>query len=386
MRSNRDQSGPSPFSSDYSELPPPPPRRRPRLPVWIPSVGTLVGILILLIPFLVAVSGGPSAPGMVRVDATREAALALTPSPTTEVVVEAEPTPTATLWPTDPADEPTATQMAGLSITPVVTSPQTATTDPRAILPRYRILSYYGQPHSDQMGIVGEMSKEELLIQLRETAAAYEAADPSRPVMPAIELIASVAQNWPADEDTYLLHTDVETIQEFVDFTAENGILLILDLQIAHSTVRAEIDRIEQWLLYEHVHLALDPEFAMPDGVIPGTSIGGLDAADITYAQERLATLAAENDLPPKVLIIHQFYEGMIRDSDQLAPVQGVQLVIEFDGFGAPANKIAGYNLFIRDRPIEFGGIKLFYRQDDPFMTPAEVVALTPSPDLVIIQ
>ncbi len=346
----------------------------------------MIGILILLIPLLVAVSGGPSAPGMVRVDATREAALALTPSPTTEVVVAPEATATATLWPTDPANEPTATQMAGLAITPVVSPPQTATTDPRAILPRYRILSYYGQPHSDQMGIVGEMPREELLAQLRETAAAYEAADPSRPVMPAIELISSVAQNWPADDDTYLLHTDEETIREFVEFTAENGILLILDLQIGHSTVRAEIDRIEEWLLYEHVHLAIDPEFAMPDGAIPGSTIGGLDAADITYAQERLATLAAENDLPPKVLIVHQFYEGMIRDADQLAPVEGVQLVIEFDGFGAPANKIAGYNLFIRDRPIEFGGIKLFYRQDDPFMTPAEVVALTPSPDLVIIQ
>lgn len=356
------------------------------MPHWIPSVGPLIAILIVLIPLLIAISGLPSAPGMVRVDATREAALALTPSPTVPVEVIPEPTATATLWPTEMADAPTPTEMAGLSITPVVSPPQTATTDPRAILPRYRIVSYYGHPHSENMGIVGEMTKEELLEQLRAEAAAYEAADPSRPVMPAIELIASVAQNWPADDDTYLLHTDDETIQEYVDFTAENGILLILDLQIGHSTVRAEIDRIEKWLLYEHVHLAIDPEFAMPEGVIPGATIGGIDAADITYAQERLATIAAENNLAPKVLIVHQFYEGMIRDSETLAPVEGVQLVIEFDGFGAPPNKIAGYLQFIHDRPIEFGGIKLFIRQDDPLMTPAEVVALTPPPDLVIIQ
>jgi len=386
MRSNRGQDGPSPFSSEYSEFAPPPPRRRPRLPLWIPSVGTLIAVLMLAIPLLVAVSGGPAAPSMTRVDATREAALALTPSPTVQVQVVPEPTATETPWPTPPTGEPTPTQMADPAITPVISPPQSATTDPRALLPRYRIVSYYGHPHTENMGIVGEMSKEDLLVKLREEQAAYEAADPSRPVMPAIEVIASVAQNWPADNDTYLLHTDDATIQEYVDFTAENGILLILDLQIGHNTVRDEIDRIEKWLLYEHVHLALDPEFAMPDGVIPGTAIGGVDAADITYTQERLAKLALDNDLPPKVLIVHQFYEGMIRDSRQLAPVEGVQMIIEFDGFGDPANKIAGYNLFIRDRPIEFGGIKLFIRQDDPLMTPADVVALQPPPDLVIIQ
>jgi hypothetical protein len=356
------------------------------LPGWIPSAGTLIALLMLLLPLFIAVSGGPSAPGMVRVDATREAAFALTPSPTLEVQIVPDATATETPWPTPPTSDSSPTPMSGLSITPVVSPPQTATTDPRAILPQYRIVSLYGHPHSENMGIVGEVTKEELLVKLREEQAAFEAADPSRPVMPAIELISSVAQNWPAEENTYLLHTDDATIQEYVDFTAANNILLILDLQIGHSTVRNEIDRIEKWLLYPHVQLAIDPEFAMPEGVIPGTTIGGIDAADITYAQERLASLALDNDLPPKVLIVHQFYEGMIRNSETLAPVEGVQLLIEFDGFGAPANKIAGYLQFIRDRPIEFGGIKLFYKQDDPLMTPAELVALVPSPDLIIIQ
>ena len=341
---------------------------------------------MLTVPLLVAVSGWPAAPNMVRVDATREAAQALTPAPTTAVQIVPDATATETPWPTSPSGQPTPTQMAGLAITPVVTAPQTATSDPRAILPKYRILSYYGHPHSENMGIVGEMPAEELLVELRELQAAYEAADPSRPVMPAIEIIASVAQNWPADDDTYLMHTDAETIQAYVDFTAENGILLILDLQIGRSTVRDEIDRIEQWLLYPNVHLALDPEFAMEEGVVPGSTIGGIDASEITYAQERLAKLALDNDLPPKVLIVHQFYEEMIQNAETLQPIAGVQLVIEFDGFGDPANKIAGYNQFIRDRPIEFGGIKLFYQQDEPLLTPAEVLALIPSPDLIIYQ
>lgn len=356
------------------------------LPGWIPSASILVTLLVLIVSLGIAATGGPSSPGVNNNLAAPDVAGAIN-TPTSEPAAPS-PTPTEepTPRPTAPPEGPTPTQLPGIAITPIVTQPAASSTHPDAILPRYRILSYYGHPFNENMGILGEYSKEELLELLREEQAAYEAADPSRPVMPAFELIASVAQNWPADNDTYLLHTDAETIQEYVDFTAENGILLILDIQIAHSTVRAEIDKIEQWLLYPHVQLAIDPEFAMDEGEIPGTSIGGIDASDITYAQERLAKLALDNDLPPKVLIVHQFYEGMIRNSETLAPVEGVQLLIEFDGFGDPANKTVGYNMFIRDRPIQFGGIKLFYRQDDPLMTPAEIVGLSPSPDLVIYQ
>jgi hypothetical protein len=236
------------------------------------------------------------------------------------------------------------------------------------------------------MGILGEYSKEDLLSKLQEEQAAYEAADPSRPVMLAFELIATVAQPYPAEDDTYLTTTGDDLIQEYLDFATENNMILILDVQIGLSTVKAEIDKVEKWLLYPNVHLALDPEFAMAEGEIPGTTIGGIDASDVTYAQERLAQLAADNDLPPKMLIVHQFHEEMIRNSESLAPVDGVQLVIDFDGFGDPSNKVAGYNLFLQDRPIQFAGIKLFYKQDDPLMSPQDVVALSPPPDFVVYQ
>jgi hypothetical protein len=278
--------------------------------------------------------------------------------------------------------------MPGIAVTSVATQPeQSASADPRALLPNYRIVSFYGHPNNPDMGILGEYGDmDELLSKLKEEQAAYEAADPSRPVKLAFELIASVAQNWPADNDTYLLHTDDETIQSFVDFTAANDMILILDVQIGLSTVKAEMDIVEKWLLYPNVHLALDPEFAMAEGELPGSSIGGIDASDVTYAQERLAKLAADNNLPPKVLIVHQFHEEMIRGSESLSPVDGVQLVIDFDGFGDPSNKVAGYNLFLQDRQIQFAGIKLFYKQDDPLMDPQDVVALSPPPDFVVYQ
>ena len=143
---------------------------------------------MVLVTALVAIVGGqritPS-PGNVSAP---EAAIVMTPTnvpqPTEEPTLV--PTPKATAQPAGP----TPTQMPGIAVTPVTTQAP-ATSDPNAILPKYRVLAFYGHPSSDIMGILGEYSKEELLSKLQEEKTAYESADPSTPVMMAFELIAS---------------------------------------------------------------------------------------------------------------------------------------------------------------------------------------------------
>jgi hypothetical protein len=264
---------------------------------------------------------------------------------------------------------------------PVVSAPADG-----PLLPAYRIVAFYGHPHDPAMGIVGEHDIGQLAEILREEAANYAAADPSRPVVPALEVIATVAQRVPGADGTYILDTDTETLTEYIDFATEQGMVVILDLQVGRSTVAAEIEKIRDLLARPNVHLAIDPEFAVAEGEIPGEYIGSVDAESITYAQKVLAEISAANGIPPKLLIVHQFREDMIRGKDQLAPVPGVQLVIDADGYGAPELKTAVYNFLVRDEPVEFAGVKLFYRQDVPLMTPQEILALVPAPDVVIYQ
>jgi hypothetical protein len=63
-----------------------------------------------------------------------------------------------------------------------------------------------------------------------------------------------------------------------------------------------------------------------------------------------------------------------------------VQLVIDADGHGAPRRKTEVYHELVRDEPVGFAGIMLFYKQDEPLLTADQVLALTPSPDLVVYQ
>jgi hypothetical protein len=257
---------------------------------------------------------------------------------------------------------------------------------PGGIFPHNRVLTFYGFPGNDQMGILGQYQPEDLLERMREQAAEYEEADPTRPVLIAMEVIASVAQAEPQADGSYLLDASAEILDQYTEFAEENDILLIFDVQIGYRTVEAEVEGLRPWLEKPFVHLAIDPEFAMRDGQIPGDHIGQIDGADVTWAQNYLVDLTTELGIPPKFLIVHQFLESMIENKDTIEMVKGVQLVIDSDGFGPPSDKRNTYGVTNSANPIEYNGVKLFYDQDKPLMTPNEVLALDPVPDLIIYQ
>ena len=160
----------------------------------------------------------------------------------------------------------------------------------------------------------------------------------------------------------------------------ERGWILILDVQIGHSTVADELPHLAPFLERPYVHLALDPEFAMKLGGVPGRRIGTLDASDINYAARFLADIVENQKLPPKLLVVHRFTQRMLTNHDQIALDPRVQIVIDMDGFGAPWLKEDGYKFFIVPEPVQYTGFKLFYKNDKPMMKPAEVLELHPEP------
>ena len=392
--------GPRPFSSEWlaSDAPPAPTRTPVRYPGWIPNQRALSTSLLIVITLAAAIL-----PLIDRERAVYDSPSAAQSRGASAIVLE--PTAVAPVHTIQSAPEPTRPDLASAETTALeseaLSAPEFAQAPDlaadlaaqvarapvdRPLLPEYRIVMYYGHPHDPAMGIVGEYEIEQLAEILREEAANYAAADPSRPVIPALEVIATVAQRVPGSDGTYILDTDTETLTAYIDFAAEQGMLVILDLQIGRGTVAGEIEKVRDLLTRPNVHLAIDPEFAVAEGEIPGEYIGSVTAESITYAQQVLAEISTTHGIPPKMLIVHQFREDMIQGKDQLAPVPGVQLVIDADGYGAPELKTAVYNFLVRDELIEFSGVKLFYRQDMPLMTPQEILALVPAPDVIIYQ
>jgi hypothetical protein len=299
------------------------------------------------------------------------------------------PTAIAAFSTTPVAVQQTATALAAIDASPgpgaVATQPAVgAVTGP--MFPDNRIVAYYGHPNDPELGILGQFDKQDLLEQLLDEVAAYEEAEPARDVIPAFEVIGSVAQVEPGPDGTHVLQTDDATIRDYIEFTQENNILMIIDIQIGKTSVEDELALIEEYLAEPNVHLAIDPEFAWGPEHTPGVDYGSINARDINYAQEQLARIVEEHDLPPKVLIVHRFTDGMVRNFEDIDQVENVQFVLDFDGYGDPPSKQEGYDLFVKESDAQHGGIKLFYDQDRPLMQPEDVLELDPAPDFVMYQ
>jgi len=163
------------------------------------------------------------------------------------------------------------------------------------------------------------------------------------------------------------------------------GFHLILDVQVGRSTVASEVAALERYLKEPDVHLALDPEFAMTDCQVPGQRIGQLRAADINSSLDTLERLIRDHGLPPKVLIVHQFTLGMVPDKPKVRTSTLVDVALVMDGFGTQSLKRSSYRAVMRE-PLAHAGIKLFYQQDSNLFTPAQVLALTPRPSVIVYQ
>jgi hypothetical protein len=253
-----------------------------------------------------------------------------------------------------------------------------------SLLADHLLITWYGNPRSARMGILGELTGAARAEGLKRQGAAYAALTPKRVVM-AYHLVAVVAQCTAGRDGLWRRRETPDVIQGLLQEARAAGFRLVLDVQVGHSTVPAEVDALLPFLAEPDVDLALDPEFDMESCEQPGRQIGQMDAADVNAAIDRLETLIARHKLPPKVLIVHQFRLDMLPDKGAIRRSRDVDVVLNMDGFGSQPLKLSSYRAVMR-QSLAFAGIKLFYRQDVNLFTPAQVLALRPLPDVVIYQ
>jgi hypothetical protein len=254
-----------------------------------------------------------------------------------------------------------------------------------ALLPSHRVVAFYGNPMSKRMGVLGAYPVDTMLAHLDEKVAEWQSADSTTPVIPALHLIAVVAQGGPGADGKYRARMPDTLVERVYSWAARRNALLFLDIQPGKSTVQAELPRLTPFLSRPNVHLAIDPEFAMSKGGLPGKRIGTIDAADVNYAIKFLSGLAGDT-LPPKILVIHRFRRPMLTHPDRIVLDPRVQVVIDMDGFGTPPVKAGSYHDYVFASPVQFTGWKQFFRQDVPHTPIPDILKLTPVPVYIQYQ
>ena len=260
-----------------------------------------------------------------------------------------------------------------------------------AVLPFHRIVAFYGNLYSKKMGILGELPKNEMLNKLKHEVKYWQSADSSIPVIPALHYIAVTAQGSPGKDGKHRMRMPFSQIDTIMNWAKEIDALVFLDIQVGMSSVESEVPQLEKYLQYPQVHLGIDPEFSMKTGAVPGKKIGTFDARDINAVIDDLASYVKKYNLPPKILIIHRFTQGMLTNYKQIKKVPEVQIVMDMDGWGDKILKRSTYLRYIYAEPVQFTGFKLFYKNDtkkgaDQLYTPQELLRFTPKPIYIQYQ
>ncbi len=260
-----------------------------------------------------------------------------------------------------------------------------------AVLPYHRIIAFYGNLYSKRMGILGALPKQQMLQKLEAEVCQWRKADASVPPIPALHYIAITAQNTHGKNNLHRLRMPHSQIDIVVAWAKEINGLVFLDMQVGHSTLEDELPSLTKYLQLSQVHLGIDPEFSMKNENPPGTTIGTYSANDINYAIRFLAKIVRENQLPPKVLIVHRFTQKMVTEYQKIKPLPEVQVVMNMDGFGNKILKKSTYHDYIFKEPVQFTGFKLFYKNDTKgnsagLYSPKELLKFTPQPIYIQYQ
>ncbi|MBC7948731.1 MAG: hypothetical protein H7Y42_12660 [Chitinophagaceae bacterium] len=259
-----------------------------------------------------------------------------------------------------------------------------------AIFPFKRVIAFYGNLYSKQMGILGELPRAQMLAKLKEEVANWQKADSVLEVIPALHYIAVTAQVSPGKGSKYRLRMPFHQIDSVLSMAKEINAIVFIDIQVGHSTLQEELPQLEQYLKMPNVHLGIDPEFSMKGGQAPGKVVGSFDAADINYAMDYLTKLVKENNLTPKIFMVHRFTQGGVTNYKQIKLRPEVQFVMDMDGWGHPPLKKNTYNQYVYREPVEYTGFKIFYKNDmknnGRLLTPKEVLELKPQPVYIQYQ
>jgi hypothetical protein len=199
-----------------------------------------------------------------------------------------------------------------------------------SFLESHLLVTWYGNPHSAAMGVLGQGSGAERADRLRSQAAAYEPLT-SKSVVAAYHVVAVVAQRKAGADGKWSRRESPVVIRALLEEARGEGFMLVLDVQPGRSRIEEELEYLRPFLSEPDVHLPLDPEFGIRDSL-------------------------------------------------------SVDVVLDMDGFGGQSLKLATYAAIRRQRRLEFSGVKLFYKQDVELLSPAQVMGLEPVPAVVIYQ
>jgi hypothetical protein len=257
----------------------------------------------------------------------------------------------------------------------------------QVLFPMRKIVALYGNPQSSALGALGQQDLPASITRAQRVAAQYSSLT-KVPVVPAFEIIATVAQASPGRSGSYSYETPVADLQPYVSAATAAHMYVILDLQPGRDDLLTQAKLYKSLLRLPNVGLALDPEWKLQPGQKPLQQIGSVSISEVNSVVNWLAALTARDHLPQKLLELHQFRLSMIMGEARLnTRHDDLAIVVNMDGQGAPGTKQQTWDGIVSAAPKGvFFGWKDFYVKDTPMINPKQTIDHKPAPVLISYQ
>jgi hypothetical protein len=250
--------------------------------------------------------------------------------------------------------------------------------------PGRRMVALYGTPGTPALGSLGEQDLDASIARVKDLVAQYQPHS-DLPVVPAFEIITTVAAGQPGADGDYSNEADIAKIRPYVDAAKAAGVYVVLDLQPGRTDFLTQAKRYQDLLAEPHVGLALDPEWRLQPGQVHRVQIGSVNVDEINATADWLAGLVRERRLPQKLLLLHQFRTSMIVDRQRLNTSHDeLAVMVHADGFGTQGMKDDTWNALRQGSPNVFWGWKNFIDEDRPMLDPAQTLQI--SSDIVFVS
>jgi hypothetical protein len=247
------------------------------------------------------------------------------------------------------------------------------------LFPGRRMVAFYGSPLTPLLGVMGEQDPDATVDRLAAVAAPYGAD--GLEVLPTFELIATVADVRAGSDGNYSNELEIDMIRPWIETAGERGLYVLLDLQPGRTDFLTQAMRYEEFLRLPHVGLALDPEWRLGPDEVHLEQFGSVGADEVNEVSAWLAEIVRSENLPQKMLLVHQFRLSMIPDRERIEKPPELAMVIQMDGQGPIEAKYETWNAITAAAEGEgwWWGWKNFYDEDSPTPTPDQVLGLQPT-------
>jgi hypothetical protein len=255
------------------------------------------------------------------------------------------------------------------------------------LLPEHRIVALYGTPNAPSMGGLGEQPIDATITRVKDMAAQYQPLS-KQPILPAFEIIATIASNTPTGDGDYSNELDPGKLQPWIDAARTAGVYVVLDLQPGRDDFLSQAKQYESLLKQPNVGLALDPEWRLGSDQKPLVQIGSVSVDEVNQTAGWLADMTAKDKLPQKLFLLHQFRTSMIPNRQALIVTHPeLAYAIQMDGQGLQPVKRSTWSAITANPPenMHFGW-KNFYQKDSPVLTPEQTMQITPIPWYISYQ